>query len=514
MAAPTRAQIEGTIVQPKYKVEILGFDSAWHQILDARVIDISGNVESTTNINNGVSFGSPSAASADLEMEDNEVYSSIYTSNEAWINQPVRISYGYDTSDFIQVFYGPVQSITVSNHFVKMSLGGIEQFIANVKLHSPIYYRRLVATKTTTLTEENPDNLPVYSAGLLNYALWMSGGRPYEQKDIIFTEASTGFKFWYSCDWSILAPDFAWFSGANTLEEIYALVRASGGQLYQDNKGVLRYASPTSLGDTTTYGSYFTFDDGTFVDYEKTITAVEKLDVVKLTYTPRYVGPEQQVIEDTQPRFFAPSETKVIELAPQQPVWSYVGLLTFDDSTATKTMHATLLNNADVTPTIGAVITNAQNVQITVTNPSATFPMILHDIKIKGRALLANEEATLSYGTGPVERNIENNVYIQSEDDAQRFLRMIYDFYVESRPVITLSGVQFDTDRFVGELVQFSSQYNVDVVGTVYRIIKIGYNIGTSMDISMVSVATLKKRPDFFIIGTSYSGATVRELGY
>jgi hypothetical protein len=250
------------------------------------------------------------------------------------------------------------------------------------------------------------------------------------------------------------------------------------------------------------------------VDYSERITAVEALNVVKLTYTPRVIAPEQEIINDSTPKFFKPSETRVIEIAAQQPIWSYVGIISNSDTTATNTMHAALLNNAIVTPTIGTIVKNAASLSITITNPSSTVSMVLYNITVRGRPLVALDELNLSYGTGNVERIIENNVYIQNENDAIRYLRMIYDYYLESKPIISLSGVQFDTDRYIGELVQLGSSYDINEPDNIYRIIKIGYNNGTSMSIDLVNVTSIYNRTDMFIIGNTYSNGDTKRLGY
>jgi len=514
MAAPSRGQINTTYILSHYKVELYNLSNTWVEIASAHVVALSGNIDSTANVNNGIAFGSPATTSADVDVEEYLVDGTYYISDPVWMNRNIRISFAYDDSDYVQLFFGPITRINKSNNTVKLSMAGVEQHLSDLKIHTPIYYRRLVATKTTSSSEENPANSG-YTAGLLNYAFWQAGGRPWEQNGIFFSEASTGFKFWYSCDFSILAPEYSWFSGDNTLDEVYALVRAAGGQIYQDSLGVLRYTQPMSFGDTTDYGgTYYTIDDSMFVDFSHNVTHVEKVETLKLTYTPRVIAPEQEVINDATKRFFLPSETKVIELSPQQPIWSYVGIISGDNTTATNTMHAFLLNNQIVTPTIGTITTNAASISITVTNPSSTVPMILYNITIKGRPLVAKDELNLSYGSGSVERILENNVYIQSEAHALRYLQMIYDFYVQNKPIITLNGMIFDVDRTVGELVKVDSNYNNNDPGTLYRIIKIGHNIGTSMDVDLVNITTIYNRTDIFIVGTSYSDGDVKRLGY
>ncbi len=512
MAAPTRLQIEADFNKPKFKVEILPHTGVWTEVINARVSNISGAVDSASNSDNGVSFGSPSNPSADVEAEDH-IVASEYLSAPYWINKPLRISFGFDTSDYVYVFSGPITQIQKKNNSITYSVAGNLEYMKDIKLLTPLYYRKPIATKTTVASVEDTGSLS-WNAGLINMAFWAAGGRPYEQKDITYTEASSGWKFWYSCDQSIIIPDYTWYSGENTFDEVFAMARAAGGQIYQDNNGVVRYTQPLSFGDITGYSSYFTFDDSMFVDYSENISKFENVGTLKLAYTPRRIEPIQNVIEDTNPYLFMPNETRTIELSPQLPIWQYYGLVSNDTITATNTMKAINVHNVAVTPSIGAVVADASKVSIEVSNPSSTIPMIIHSIIIQGRPLAALEDSYTSFGFGEPERNIENNVYIQNQAHADRIIRMIYDFYVDIKPIITLEGVQYDPDRFVGELVKLDSIYNSSTTD-IYRIIKIGHSsIGTRMDVDLVKVTGLPQTSDMFIIGTSYSGATVKQLSY
>lgn len=514
MPVPTRPQIEANYALPKYKVELLNLAGTWITLNNARVTAISGSVDSSSNSGNPLAFGAPNEPSATVSLEDYNVYLTYYLADAVWMNQPVRLSFGFDTSDYVVEFFGPITAISKDNEIVTLSLGGIDRYLATLKLHTSIYFRKAIATKTTTTSVEDPEGVG-YVAGLINYALWKAGGRPYEQQGINYTESSTGWKFWYSLDNSIMSPEYAWFSGDNTLDELYALARASGGQIYQDRSGVYKYAQPLSIGDYVPYaGVHFSFTDSLFIGYNKTISNNEQVGTVKLTYTERHVKPEDVVIEDKTPRFIAPSQTVTIELTPQSPVWSYVGLTSFSDQTAVNTMSALLLDSSAVTPTIGLVETSANRVAITLTNPSATYPMIIDSIKIKGRILEAGEDLTVTYGSVDPVRNIENNVYIQTQAHAERLARMIYDFYVANKPVIKLSGVIFDTDRFVGEIVYLAS-VNFQNDGEFYRIIALSHDgLGTSMDVSLVNVNSIPIHSDMFIIGDTYSDSDTRTLSY
>lgn len=512
MPAPTRPQIEANYNLPKFKVEVFTPASVWVELTNALITSISGSVDSTTSVN-AMSFGSPSEPRATLEIEDYAPYLIYKLSSPIWINRQIRISFGFDTSDYVPAFYGIIKTISKSNEMVQLTLGGVEEFIRKIKLTSPIYFRKPAATKTTIASIEDPANFS-YAAGAINYALWNAGGRPYEQKDINYFEVEADWRFWYSLEQSIITPEYIWFSGDNTLDELYTLARATGGQLYQGVNGVYHYSQPLSFGDVSGYGGvYFTFTDDFFDGYEENIAATELVGTVKLTFSQRFIQPDEIIIEDKVRRLFTPSESNVIELSPSAPIWSYNGIIPYDPVTAQNTIKAVLLTNEAVTPTIGAVVYDSTKISLGIINPSATTSMLIHSITITGRTLKVGEDMTVSYGSELPVVIIENNPYIQNKDHATRLARMIFDFYNDPKPIITLNNVIYDPDRFVGELVKLNSMFRND--GAVYRIIKLSHeNIGTSMSVSLVDVSNLPTRANMFIIGTAYSAGDTRQLSY
>jgi len=101
---------------------------------------------------------------------------------------------------------------------------------------------------------------------------------------------------------------------------------------------------------------------------------------------------------------------------------------------------------------------------------------------------------------------------------------MVYAMFNTLAPTITLQGVIYDPDRFVGELVQIDNSDNViysAFSGTwiqdtsIYKIIRISHNnTGTSMDIDFVPITTLLNPTDFYIVDTSYNAATSKKLAF
>ncbi len=74
--------------------------------------------------------------------------------------------------------------------------------------------------------------------------------------------------------------------------------------------------------------------------------------------------------------------------------------------------------------------------------------------------------------------------------------------------------MQFDPDRFIGEIVQLDSTYNSEPTH-YFRIIRISHeNTGKAMSVDLVRVNDIPARSDMFIIGTSYLSGTTKELSY
>lgn len=518
MAAPTRGQIQATFNKPKYKVEIwnTSLGAGFWQLVNADdIVSISGSIESTGNTDNGISFGTSVEPSLQITIQ-NIVWSVNHRlSDSIWLLTRLRVSFGFDTSDYVVQFVGVIKDRTVQDYDVTFNVVGLTEYIRNTKIYTPVYITKPYATETTVATVENPEDSG-YTAGLINLIFWESGGRPYEQKDLNYTESSAGFKFWYSCQQSVNASDYTWLGGENLLDELFKLARAAGGQIYQGADGVMRYVQPLSFGDISAYGgTYYTFTDAVFSSYSDKLASDELVSKVTISLTGRYLSADQTILEDTTAVLFQPSETKRLEYQPQLPVLEYP-TITNDYLTAL------LIDDKAVTPVISIIETSATRIILEVTNGSATTDMILYAVKIPGKPIGPGAEYHLSYGEGLPERAIDNNVYIQSSHHGRRLVRMVYDFYSAYREVITLSNVQYDPDRYIGEIVKVQSLHNQVFNGvsyidntSLYRIIRISHEeIGTSMNIDLVNIDGLPSRANMFIIGNTYSSGDTKQLSY
>lgn len=516
MTEPTRLQIEASFNEPKYRVE-LDWGGTYYQVPDDHVIDISGNVRSSGSSFNGLSFGTYVEPSASVTVFRRLVMPlNVAYDNTGWIKRKVRISQAFATSLYVPVFIGVIEQIDISGEEITFNIVGLLEYVRDTKLYTAATYNRPIATRTTTISIEDP-TVGGYAAGTINRILWEAGGRPLEQ-----ITTYTSALFYYSCEQSIFSPQWTWIAGENLVDELFMLARSSGGQIYEEvatvggvGVPVIRYIQPLTIADTSTYGSIYNFDSSKYEGFRKTYSSVEKVSTVRCNFTQRRLYVMQDVYSDTTPRMLRVGEVREFDLEMQLPVFEY-------ETINSKVIKAyTNHNNRAVTLPVSVVRQNASRVTISVTNNTGYLATV-NGIVIRGRPLAVEEEGLVTYGSGTPVQDIEDNPYIQSYGHALRLTRMVYDFYSQYRPIITLTDSIYDPDRYVGEIVQVFNEDNVVYDGTsfvqdtgFYRIIGITHNdTGASMDIELVSIAGLPDRQDMYIVDTVYSGSDTRLISY
>lgn len=495
MPAPTRAQIDANVALPKFRVSIWNSGtSSWTVLDNDDIVSVDSTIESG-NTANGLAFGEAVSVSASVVLANT---ASIPAN---WKLAKIRIEYTYDTADWVNAFNGFITGRTRGTDTFTLSCGGIDKKLEQIKIDSQVYYRRPIASKTTALSVEDPTNV-AYSettTGLLNYIFWQAGGRPYEQ-----AASYTTADFYYSCNQSLIDPEWSWFAGENILDELYTLARAGGGQIYQGTDNVIRYVQPLQFSGSSTY----TITDDYYGDLsvsEETNEAVGKLRTV---YTPRYVQGAQVIYDDTTARLILPGGNVVVDGETQLPIYRYVQI-----SGNTTTIKATTSAADPVQLTNYSIYTYAQRFTLTIYN-TLTYPVAVNSIELQGNPVAAREKGFVSYGSGTPERTLEDNPYIQDKFHAERLTRMAYDFYAPLQPVLTLGNCGYDPDRFVGETVTLSSTLYPSFNGA-YRIVGTTRTLpGITMDLRLVSVSGLPLRSEMFVIGTTYASGDTRKVAY
>jgi hypothetical protein len=518
MANPTRLQIEASFNLPKYKVE-LDHAGSYYTLNNDHITEVTGDILSNGNNLNGISFGTyvePKATVKVLRRNVLNVSLSDGYESSYWIKRKIRISQAFDTSDYIPMFVGIIDSYTIDGEILTYNIIGVLEFVRNTKIYTEATYNRPIASATSASSIENPATIG-YAGGTINRILWESGGRPIEQRLLVYADADA--KFWYSCEQSLFNPEWTWIAGENLVDELFMLARSSGGQIYQDvnadGVAVIRFVQPLTIASREGYTSYYNFDASKYTSFSKTLSGVETVSTVRCNFKSRRLYVMQNVYEDTTPKFLRTGETKTFDLSMQLPVYEY-GVI---DAGSVKAFAGH--NNTAVTLSVTVTHKTAAKVSLSIYN-NIGYPVTINSIVIKGRPLAVQEEGMVTYGSDIPVQDLEDNPYIQSYSHAMRLCRMVYDFYSEYRPTITLRGCIYDTDRYVGEVVQVANNDNVYYNGATfvqdvgyYRIISINHaNTGSSMDITLVSLADLPQRPLMYIVDETYINTDVRLISY
>lgn len=512
MASPTRAQIESSTAQPTYQVEVFNASgTTWDTISDDEIVSVQGVLESAAGTN-GISFGTSVFPSCTITTTE-----ALLTYD--WHDLKVRISYSFESADMVRHFTGIVISRKREDRFLVFECRGFDMKIENKKVYSPLFYRRPLATDTTLTSVEDPTNAS-YQAGLMNYVFWQCGGRPYAQES--FNISGIGIvwpsaEFYYDCDPALIAPEWSWISGEDALDDLFRMARATGGQVYQDTLGVMRYVQPFSFSNGT---PIYTFTDGTgggvnnFATITEEANSVESFSTIQCTYTIRRLEALQEVYNKDEPFIIASGETKTIIAETQYPVYTYE----YQEASIPSGVIASgiVAHYFDGRAAyLGATIntSSAQKLSITLTNTSYE-PVVVSNLLFKGRPIIAGDAAIAKYGNGTPELQLEDNPYIQTEDHAFSLCRMTHDFYSQPRQVITLGNCGFDTDRLVGELVYVTYQ-PWTMSGVLHRIISLEHeDTGAMMNVKLVNVEDIPARSDFYIVGTSYNANDIYKVSY
>lgn len=505
MAAPTRAEIQAQVARPTFLVEVKRSGS-WVDV-SADVVESATRVESATGPN-GLGFGAYVAPRATVTLAREQIV-------EDWELLPIRISYGFASSDKPQQFVGVILKADSGSATVSYDCAGYDAIIARSSVYSPLVYRRPIATETTLTSIDDPNDVD-YAGGMVNFILWNCGGRPIEQV-VSYPSAD----FYYSCDRAIIAPDWSWTAGENNWTELQRLCQAAGGQIYQASDGVVYYVEPLMLADGST-GHVFTdaaITDaarvsgnlGSYGDISVSASAEDAVSGVECRFTQRRVLGVQEVYRDKPDLYMPDGDVTTLVINTQLPLYDVARV----EVRACKLRGGPVLTEAIIDPLLISV--NGQRTLLGLTN-ALGFPIVVYEVALFGRPLGAIEEGSASY-TGSTSRpyatvrQIPDSPLIQTASHAKRLCRMYYDFTAAATAVISLTGCGFDPDRYVGETVGLTSAAH-GYSALACRIVAIDEQGGASMDVVLAPVGGLPKRSNCWIVGTSYSGANTRELAY
>lgn len=458
------------------------------------VDSVSGDGSFSGSRDNALAFGDSSDTSLTVVISDILV-------NANWKKAPVRITYtvGANTG---KAFGGIIvkRERNTSDGTLTFQCVGFAELIRTTRAYSLVFNRVPIATKTTAGSIDDPA-AGGYAAGPMNWLFWQAGGRPLEQAGS-YPSAS----FYYSCDQALISPKWSWLAGEDGWSECQKLAQASGGQVFQDAAGVVRYRQPYALADTS---SVYTFDESVYdangISESDDVTPL--VTQVTCAYVSRELRPIQPVIEVTVPRMIHIGEVAVLVTEPATPIRS-LDTIVASCFVITTVWYSIPVLGTDYTV---SVVWSAQKITLTLTN-LMTVPLMLWKYTLKGEPVIAGPNGSVTLGSGTSQKTIADNAYIQTEHDARRLCGLVLKFYGVTRPVRSFGGCAFDPRRAVGEVVGLSN-VRWAMSGDLHIIVKIAHDeTGLKSDYEAVYVGDLGHTADYYQVGPSYASAKMITL--
>lgn len=507
----------------KYKVEWKPAGS-WVDI-SAYVTKVEGAAELSGQRDNALAFGDDSDLRCTVFL--NPRLATPTLSLSTWELIPIRYTTQVD-ADIAEAFTGVITDMDGDRVSRRLSCEGAKKLVttSKAKMYSPAYDRRPVATATTVTSVEDPTS-PSYRAGLINWILWQAGGRPAAQ-DFAYPNAS----FYYHCDQAILSPDWLFIGGGDDgWQEALKLARASGGQLFQAADGIVYYRQPLAFGSGTAAYTFAgdigaaTDSLGVYADARFTGATSQLVTKLICPVLPRSERALQPIADDTTLRSVGAGETIEFTIDPQLPVTgiegtdpsSLIRAETVGGQLKSDAIVANFSSDGAIVPQGGSGYTHtisvlALRITITITNET-TRPFLIWRVTLNGTPIARGEPTSVTVGDGEVERPLEESVYVQTREHAERLARLTLAFYNQVRPTRTILGCAHDPRRVVGETVNLTVP-EWDVTDEPHVIVAIRHsNTGLLSEYDLVSVAGLPVDDEYYEFGPDYSGQT-RKLGY
>lgn len=475
------------------------FDGGWLTIPAGKVADVRLQAASATG-DHPLAFGDSATAGATVQLTPDALTADLAR------DMPIRVRYTRAASQAYG-FRGLVDRCDRSLDDLTVACLAYTDLVQRTKAYSPAFYRRPVATVTTVSSVEDPASSS-YQGGLINWVLWQAGGRPAAQ-DFSYPNAP----FYYSCDQALLAPTWSWVNGDDGLAACRELAAASGGQIYQTLDGVLRFRQPLLFAAGT---QVFTFTRATYNAARYTTPTGNVADVYVCEYIPRVARAMQEIYNDQPARVVLAGETATIDLAPQYPLKSLETAPGSTNTLRTEALNIAFFDGAPVAQAnpggyVHSVSVAAQRVRLTVGNYS-NRPFVIHRIILRGEPIVAGETGIVRIGSGPTERQVPNNLNIQSRSQAER-LCLLYSLYGTARRVVTLSGCAYDPARLLGERVGLTvPEWSYTNRAHIVIGIQIDETGGTAT-YTLADATGLPTASNYFLIGTQNESGNTKQVG-
>lgn len=471
-----------------YAVEVF-LAGAWSAIDPDAITDAQSTLNISANQFNPLAPGDDTASSGSVTALRS-------ATDFTWFYTPIRITYTFDGAPN-RTFVGIINDRSSDGAERTLTCRGIDAKIRTTKLHSPLFARRPVASRTTPTSIDDPAN-PSYQAGVLNWIMWQCGGRPYQQASGYLTAL-----FYYNFDASVLDPRYMWVAGEDAWAEAQKLCAASGGRLYVSDDGVVIYRNPLQLNATATGTG---LDPSTFGSIEERESADQAASTAVVPYMRRYLLQSQEVLDDSVPRIIRPGDSITVTLTPRWPIFAYDGFaLTITDSMGLK-----LTQDATTGYTFTAT-TAAQLVTLVIMNHRST-PVTLRKITGTGSPLVPGEAAEARAGSGTPERAQPANEFVQDEVHARRLATMLLDLYTPT-PTRTITDAIYDPYTHLGD-VKAVTDPDLGLSATPHLLTARSDDNGEVVTYTAVSTAHLLRLDEVFLMDTIYGPSDTRKLSY
>lgn len=448
---------------------------------------------------NPLTFGDDARAEAKISLRNDAI-------TDLARDTSFRVKFARASTD-VYAHYGGLYSLDRTLGTVQVATKGYADRISRTKAYTPAFYRRPIATKTTSSSIEDPTNAS-YRGGLINYLLWQAGGRPAAQ-DSTYTTAL----FYYTCDQALLAPTWSWTAGDDAYAACLELAKAGGGQLFQDETGIVTYHNPLWFAGAT---PSFTFGPG---DYASDISYSIRPESVANAYLCQYMGraarPIQEVYNDQPFLTLAVGETQALDLDLTHPVSTLETNGGGGNTLLTSALNVAYLDGAIVPQSSTAgyvhnVVVAAQRVTLTIGNYS-NRPFKIYRVTLRGTPIVATEGGSVRYGTGTT-KNIPQNVFIQSRTQAAR-IAQLYGLYAGTARRVFSFTAAFDPAKLVGQRGALTvSQWSLSSLPVVIIDRQID-ETGQLCKYRVVDVSNVPVASDLFLIGSNNYAGLTKKIG-
>lgn len=544
------------------------------------VIDVSIQHSSSLDFTEGITLGRTTPPEATIRLKKLGQLAASQRMYK-WRLAHVKVEYTLDNNVYSTAFCGIITGRTEEMNAISFRCQGYLTLLEYYKNYTPLWVNKPAASFipalpnnsaswATTANSQDPTRVEGMEIGVINTIFWIIGGRPYKHK-AYYQQINHVPRFYFDCDHSPIYPKFTWLNQENISEDFASLASAAGGQITQTTDGVVRFINPHSFAPTP---KNITITDSMFASLTIEEESAVTFNKVIMTFSPRYLGANQVVLEDPIGKYLPYNEEFRHEIEFPQPVdrltnntffgsgvafgasGGYFGLdryinsrdfitaVDYTGETASVDLKIPRLTNIfyprrrftwDTVNNVGVWSvendrrkTPGQYMELLVKATSQDKPLYLAKITLYGTPVLTGEPQTLKRDidldfTGLVDAGIvpsglrevevKDNPYIQTKDHAQRLMDVIRYLHKRPRPAVNISDMVYDASIQLGDVVTLNSSF-YSLQG-LYKVTSLTIkNTGALMDLTLVDVSDIKTKNDFFVIGNPYDNSDVRFLSW